>query len=260
MIRLAGRRNVGPTCGESGQALLEAIAAAFLMSALFVAVHWLFNFQDMALSAHHASRHLAFLATRTTSERAGPPEIGRSHVEPFFVGPAHQWRDRRGDASVDVARQLHWKVHRVKPLTGMSQPGGAIGDAAVIRREWALDDLGILNATAGLMRSTPRDRELVTGLLQLDSFDTPYDAVSRSIAILDGAGHATSDMATQTRVGESALAWAAAATRSHSAATEVIARAESVDAGWGRPKANLDWLTPWSDRVPEHLIEPYPGN
>ena len=48
------------TPSQCGQALVESLVVLPVLAVLWVAIHWLAHYQDMALSATHASRFAAF--------------------------------------------------------------------------------------------------------------------------------------------------------------------------------------------------------
>lgn len=241
------------TAQQRGQALVEAVLAMSGLAVLWVVLHWLAHYQDAALSATHASRHAAFVASRNDTEAPA-----RQVVEPFFTGPAHRWTDRRGQRvlAADTAMQL--STERLQPLSVLAQPGRGFATAGALRRDWSLEDQGILQAQVTL--DSGAAAELLPekeSLLKLDMFDLPYPTLARSTRILTGAGHAASDAATQSRLAGSRLAWGAAHSASSLAAREVQLRAAGVEDGWGRPGLELDWLQPWGGLVPAHLITDY---
>ncbi len=245
---------------QSGQALIESLVVALVLTVLWVAAHWLFHYQDMALSARHASRHLAFLAARTGLVDQQLPDVSRRHVEPFFGGRAHRWADRRGVFLFDAESSLHTALLPLDSLTAAAQPGGEDADATTLRREWALADTGILLGHVAIGSGAEKDVSAKdTSLLKLRQFELPYEALHRSTAILIGAGHSSSDDAAQARTGDSQLAWQAAEARSRAASVEVKARASEVDGGWKRAEPELDWLSAWSGQVPDEVLAPYKG-
>jgi len=245
---------------QCGQALVESLVAMLGLAVLWVAIHWLAHYQDMALSVTHASRHAAFLATR---EGATVSEGGSGHkaIERFFSGSAHRWTDRRGrgvaaaEISVQRSRQSH------PALSVHAQPGGGHPTGHTLRKEWSLEDTGVLRAQVRLHAfSSESISNEDTGLLRLSQFDRPYEVLRRSTSILTDAGHAMSDDAAQSRLSVSRLAWAAAETASRTAAGAVMSHAEGVDSGWGRPGPGFDWLHAWSGRVPDDFIQDYEGD
>lgn len=236
---------------QQGQALAEGLFAMMALAVLWVGLHWLAHYQDAALSAQHASRHVAFTATRDQPE-PGWQALGA----PFFTGPAHRWTDRRGQAVIEADRSVQLSTRRLQPLSIHAQPGRATSNAHTLRRDWALEDPGILQATVmldpGAGAVLPQGHE--STLLKLAVFDLPYPPLVRHTHILTGAGHAISDSAAQDRVGDSSLAWSAAYAASRSSGRAIQQRAAGVDAAWGRPDLDFNWLQRWSGRVPGHLI------
>lgn len=242
-----------PRGGQRGQALVESLVAMLALAVLWVAIHWLAHYQDMALSATHASRHAAFLASR-----ADPGHIDHAEAldQRFFSGSAHRWTDRRGMRLLDPQSGVHSSWHRHNPLPAWAQPGVATPYADTLRRDWSVDDRGVLRARVALDFS-PLDRAsgLPDGPLRLSQFDQPYAPFARSISILTGAGHAVSDSDAQARVAASQLAWGGPAAASRAAGAAVAALAHGTDAGWGRSGPQFDWLQPWQGRVPPHAID-----
>lgn len=236
---------------QRGQALVESLAALLGLAVLWVALHWLAHYQDAALSATHASRHAAFLASRGNLDDSVQAVAG-----PFFTGSAHRWTDRRSQEILDPGTSVKRLGRRMPPLSELAQPGAGLTHAAALRRDWSLEDTGILRAEVSVdfKQSLGSQPDADPSLLQLRVFDLPYPSLARSTSILTGAGHAVSDTDVQSRVAASSLAWSAAHAASRLAGSEVNLRAEGVEAGWGRAAAGFDWLQPWSGRVPGHLV------
>lgn len=250
---------------QRGQALTEALVAMLGLIVLWVALHWLAHYQDMALSATHAGRHAAFLATRTAADALehGYTDPGHDLARQFFSGRAHRWTDRRGQPVLNPATAVKPSWDRRERLSVQAQPGAGLASASVLRRDWAVDDTGILRASIALKfseSSRAGEGGVRDGLLRLSQFDLPYPDLSRSTRILTGAGHAATDDATQARVASSGLAWRTAEAASLASAHEIAGRASGVDSGWSRAAPEFRWLSPWSGRVPAHLIEDYVGD
>ena len=240
---------------QKGQALLESLIVALGMAVLWVAISWLAQYQDAALSATHASSYAAFVATRHD-----PEERAVDLVQPFFQGRAHGWKDRKGEEIVDTQNvYLHSSLGE---LSAYAQPGQTAPLAAALRRDWRLEEGGILHARVGLSFADRHEAKPAARSfgLRLDEFDRPYPKLERSTAILTGAGHSASDASVQTRVAESALAWSTSYGASLAAGRAAQSRASQVEEGWGRPAADFDWLDPWSGYVPEHLLAEYETN
>lgn len=241
----------GSLSSQSGQALVELLVVASALAVLWVVMPWLAHLQDMALSATHASRHVAFLASRGESTQPG-----LSTVESFFSGGAHRWVDRRGESVLEAGRDVRLELQNGPPLSALGQPGGTHANATILRREWSLEDEGLISARVSLTfwggpRWPPHGPR---GKLGLDVYDAPYPSLTRATAILRGGGHAVSDSDTQERVGQSAQAWAGARAVSVSHGRTVQMRTAGVDAGWARAAPDFDWLSRWSGHVPAPLI------
>lgn len=239
---------------QQGQALLESLLAMLGLAVLWVALHWLAHYQDAALSATHASRHAAFAASR--AELQGSTS---TLTAPFFTGSAHRWTDRRGEAVLDSGSNVSLSWVRRQALSELGQPGAGLTHAATLRREWLLEDSGLLQARLhlDLAREERPGPDAGAGFLNLRAFDQGYPPLLRSTSLLTGAGHAASDSEAQSRVAASSLAWSTAHMRSRAAGSEIRLRAEGAEAGWGRRGPDFDWLQPWSGRVPDHLISEY---
>lgn len=243
---------------QKGQALVESLVALLALAVLWVALNWLAHYQDAALSATHASRHAAFVASRGEQ-----PDGHQAEAAPFFTGSAHHWKNRKGQAVLEFDISVSTSRQRLPPLSAAAQPGAGSATATTLRREWSLADEGILRARVALdfIGLQPLvDGNSDASLLKLQGFDRAYPPLSRSISILTGAGHAGADDEVQSRVAASSLAWAAAHGVSRAAGTEITMRAEGVEGGWGRSAADFDWLQPWSGQVPGHLLSEYAAN
>ena len=246
----AGRSNIHIAGhGQGGQALLEGAVVMLVLLSAWVASAWLLRFQDMALQASHASRYAAFSLSRHPDYR--PVDVLR---QSYFMGPGHQWQDRRGHQILSASRsEITLQVTRDARLSSAAQPGGAHADVQRLRREWLLEDAGIFSAQVA---AAPQ-AVAVTGSLPnasfgagLRQFDAYYPRLVRHTAILSGAGHASSDRDTQLRLGQSALAWGNAAASS-ALGRQVAAAVTAVDGAWKRPAPVFDWLEAWQGMVPE---------
>lgn len=254
------------TPSQRGQALVESLAVLLVLGALWVAIHWLAHYQDMALSATHASRFAAFQAAR----QVNPISAGAQNVHQpdaadaiglYFSGVAHRWTDRRGVKQLEEEKDVNITWSRAQQLSAEGQPGSISSYASRLRREWSLEDVGILQARvhlSGIGHSTG-DRPLTEGPIGLHFFDSAYPELMRSTSILTHPGHVSTDQAVQQQVAASQLAWASSYGASRAAAQEIMARAEGVDGGWSRAAPRVDWLAPWAGQVPGHLVKDYQG-
>lgn len=239
---------------QRGQAVVEGMVVALGLVVLWVAIAWLAHYQDAALAASHASRFAAFVATRTEPDAALPDLTAA-----FFTGAAYRWHDRKGKRVIDFEKDLRVVSTRLTPLSTLAQPAQDAKHGASLRRDWHVGDQGILQVQVHLS-FPPREEALSPlglGLLGLNTFDQAYPSLTRSTAILTGSGHAGSDEAVQTRLGDAQLAWASAHRQSLSAARAAEARAGTVDTAWNRPGMDDDWIFPWSGYVPEYYLLDY---
>lgn len=239
---------------QAGQALLESLLAMAALAVLWAGLHWLAHYQDAALSATHASRYAAFVATRSQAESSH-----QALVQPFFTGPAHRWTDLQGRPVLQAKSSVRLSQQRLHTLSEQAQPGLALGQAATLRRDWSLQDSGILQARVALF---PEQQPIAAAAntrspLKLNLLESAYPPLARSISILTDAGHAGSDSAVQSRLAASGLAWS----RSHAVSTraggEVALRAAGVDEGWGRSEPDFDWLQPWRGELPRQFLSEY---
>lgn len=76
--------------------------------------------------------------------------------------------------------------------------------------------------------------------------------LQRQSRLWAAAGQAASTQQTRQRLESSTTAWGEAVASSRPAARETIRHAGPMDAAWGRTPADLDWLSPWQDYVPDH--------
>ncbi|MGB3288675.1 MAG: hypothetical protein WBA83_05325 [Burkholderiaceae bacterium] len=232
---------------QNGQAMAEGLAVLGLLLAVYLAIAWLGRYQDMALSAQHASRHAAFQQTRADAG-VTPLDINRH----FFSGPAHQWMDRRGRPVLGDKAGVGLSFSRLA-LDRQAEPGGRGGSAVALRRDWGMRDPGVLCAEVRVGGAAPLLDEGAGGYFEL-RFGEAYPAMHRHTAILTGAGHASGDTQTQQVLAQSELAWGNSAKASHAAGSRIAAIMRQVDAGWARTEPEFDWLTPWAGRIPDHHL------
>lgn len=242
------------TVRQSGQALLEGAVALLVLLVFFVGCAWLARFQDIALQASHASRFAAFSLSRDLGY--SPLETLR---ESYFSGPTHQWRDRRGDSLLSSGRsEVELVIRRGARLAAQAQPGGDYAGVTRLRREWEIEDTGIISASVVVAPNIPAATKPLGSNNQFGSllrqFDTYYPRLVRHTAILSGAGHAPDDRGVQDRVAQSDAGWSGAAENSYALARQISSGMAGVDKAWRRSMPVLDWLGPWQGHVPEHHL------
>lgn len=248
--------------GQAGQALLETLVASLALASLWVAVHWLSHYQDVALSATHASAYTAFAASRLFSGD-GESAASQPGVLSHFAPDVHRWKDLQGRPSFVLDRHFHVDWKRGESLTAYAQPGQFLSDSSLIRRDFQIDDEGLVTANVALNfhdSLVPESSHSAhTSLLGLRAFDAAYPSLRRHISILVDAGHARTDADAQARVDYAPLAWARAYESSRAAGRMVHARAQGIDDAWGRTDPSFDWLGAWQGDVPSHLLSAYSG-
>ncbi|TAL77075.1 MAG: hypothetical protein EPN76_09470 [Burkholderiaceae bacterium] len=248
---LPGRRVLAR---QSGQALLEGAVALLVLLVFFVGCAWLARFQDMALQASHASRFAAFSLSRDPGY--SPLETLR---ESYFSGATHQWHDRRGGSLLSSGRsEVELVIRRSARLAAQAQPGGAYAGVTSLRREWQIEDAGIISASVAVAPSISAATKPLGSNNQVGSllrqFDAYYPRLVRHTAILSGAGHAPDDRAVQDRVAQSDTGWSGAAENSYALARQISSGMAGVDKAWRRLTPVLDWLGPLQGHVPEHHL------
>jgi hypothetical protein len=234
--------------GEQGQALAELLVAALALTMLWAAAAWLGRLQDMALQAGHAARHLAFTAAR--QDEAQWSELAR---EAYFDGTRQRWMDRRGQTWLAPGEAgLGVRVTRLAPAPQAAQPGSGHPAGAQLRRDWQLADAGVVQARVeAATRDASRPAAGRAWGDRLRELDAPAPVIRRQAHILSGAGHAESDALTRERVAQAALPWAQAARSSYGLSGRVSGLMGRVDAGWGRPLPESEWLSRWEDWAPD---------
>ncbi|MGB6104590.1 MAG: hypothetical protein WBF88_12185 [Pusillimonas sp.] len=235
---------------QGGQALAEGLVVMLVLVSLWVAVAWLGQLQDMALSAQHASGHAAFAFTRN------PVGDAAEHIRwQYFQGPAHQWKDRGGNPMLALPLsqvQVNWA--RPEELDQEAQPGGSSIHAESLRRSWQLGDRGIVSARVS---ATPRHGVAASSAGSSVDFNR-YPNLRRHTAILEGAGHAADDVRVQQIVAQSELAWSDSARASRIIGTKIDAAMAAVDAPWHRDRPEFDWLGLWAGHVPAERLADSP--
>jgi len=205
---------------QRGQALAEALAALSAMLLVYAALARVGAWQESASRASQASRHAAFLATRGAPMPADP--ASRTQMD----------RSRRLSESAQAGAQDSW--------------------AARLGQEWALQDGGIVRMAVTVQ--APAWASPVLPAVAGAGQPAPAPEFERQTAILADDGHGSGDRAVQQRVGRSATAWGQAAGRSLDIGRAIGAGLEGVDAPWGRPAPDFDWLEPWAGRVPDRYL------
>lgn len=240
------RQSLAPR--QSGQAMSEGIAVLGVLLSVYGAIAWLGRFQDMALSAQHASRHAAF-----QQARAGTAVRPEDVIQHFFSGPAHQWVDRRGQLVLGNKGNGVGLSIRRQVLGSYAQPGGQGESADALRNDWGMQDPGVLHVGVSLLGSLPLQGHDPAKSSRFHA-DIGYPPMSRHTAILTGAGHASGDTQVQRILAQSQLAWGSSANTSYATGGTIAAAMNRVDSGWNRPAPEFDWLAPWAGRVPEHHL------
>ena len=218
---LPGRGRRPAWARQGGQALVEAVVALSALALVYAAVLRVGAWQEAVLQASHASRHAAFLLARQAPE--------------------------------DAVAGEGLRAERSRSLPDAAQPGGRDEDAGALRRDWAVQDAGIVRAAASRRPAAAADLPAFPGTGRGSSWQPVF---VRHTAILAGAGHAPDDGAVQRRVAGSATAWRNAADRSVRLGRRIRDAVADTDAPWGRPAPEFDWLSAWAGRVPERLLEP----
>ncbi|MER1968080.1 hypothetical protein [Castellaniella sp. GW247-6E4] len=228
---------------QGGQALIEALVVMGALASACVAVAWLGRLRDMDLQAMHASRHQAFAHAHQGSEAPSMAVGGGLAVQ----GMGQHWETRHGErllSSVDA------HLFQAPRMSGR-QPGDPAALAPAMRRELRLGDETVWISVAGL--TTAGTGQAGGGLRD---FDRLVLRPTRHTAILRGAGSASGDADVQATLAGAGTLWALAADHSAGLGRAVEARARALDAPWGRPALQLDWLTPWAGRVPARHLRP----
>lgn len=223
---------------QSGQALAEALVALIVVVALWQGVAWLARIQDLALNAHHAARYGAFATTRN-------PAMLKSDADTdmrFLAAQRLQWVDQQGRWLLPQRyHEPQLKVARGAALPEDAQPGQSHQHSHQLRTQWQISERGV--AVSGLS-------------LEPRSTRGPWPRLHREVAIAVGAGHTSSDADTVQRIRQSSLGWSDTVHASIRLGQQVESGAAGTDQGWGRSLPDFDWLAPWAEEVPAHLIKP----
>ncbi|AHG63707.1 hypothetical protein [Advenella mimigardefordensis] len=233
---------------QRGQALTEGLIVLLCVLTFFAAITWLGRLQDIALHEQHASRFGAF-------ELARAGNINNAQLSSrFFQGRHAGWRRQQGDALL-TADGIQVTHNRQAQLDSLSQPGGVDRNATLLRREWRLQDNGIVNvslrirprAAAPSGQSSVRDEPQGSTVGFLNRLAV---TLRRHTAILIDAGHTIDARAAHERAARSKVAWQQTAHASYAAGKKIAAAAMPVDAPWRRPAPVFDWFMPWAGKKP----------
>jgi hypothetical protein len=148
--------------------------------------------------------------------RGGPPTLKRSDSI---------WLHRDPGAAAQRPVPAHGAIVRGSAVRFM-QVGGDSALSASLRRDWQAEDGGVATARVGVAK----------------------------LSLLVGAGYATSVREAADRVKKSASGWSASASRSIAAGKRATARIGAIERGWHRDKPDFDWLQPWRELLPEHVL------
>jgi hypothetical protein len=212
---------------ERGQACVEVLLGAIVLLTLWLAIAWIGRLQHRGLSADQASRQAAFSAAQ------GQPERHSALAE----------------------RTLQYA--RLASQPGFLAIGGGGANATTLRRDWHIDDEGLLRVSASIVIDThkscmPRPTD-GNGRMQFDP------AIWRHTLLVTGDGHAAGDLPTQTLLERSYVGWQQAYNKSRAAANHVKSRLTPLDEPWNRPSLQTNWLAAWSDLIPENHLQSSQG-
>lgn len=230
---------------QQGQALAESLLVLAVLASFWLAIAWLGRIQDIRLQLLHDSRHAAFAWAHQDEHTQTPHAWVPSRT------PKAGWQTRKGQALVPdgVALWLDQSTGQLRNL-----PGDMVAGGAEIRRDWRLGDerLWVAHAEARTAGGS-------AGQAELADFDQVALRLRAHTAIAVGSGAASSDALVQHTLAGSALAWGHAQQASQAVGQAVARRLGPLDAPWGRPEPQWDWLGPWAGQVPQrHLSEVLP--
>ena len=193
----------------------------------------LFRSQDMSLQAAHASRHVAFAATRGFEEQAEKQTL--TH---YFSGPAHQWQDKSGKLLLKPSsQQVSMVSQRLSSLAANAQPGGGGPAVSGLRTEFHTADNGILRISSlvDVTGQPPAESIAITDVTRW------WPALRRQTSILTGAGHASDDNQVQQRLAFAPTAWQNSSRVSYQLASKTDAAMKAVDGAWARDSPTGEW-------------------
>ncbi len=218
-----------------GQSTVEALVGMVALASLFMLVPVVGRYQDLALQAQHAASAAAFDAAR------GAPDAAAHAVSRTFHDASTRWRDGRGRAMLPTSAHVRAGVTQEVDPDARWQLGGSNGQVRTLRRDWQLD-----RAMVGA--------QVQVAPLAGTAVGPVAPAIRRYSVVLGHAGHAPDDLGAQSRVAASPTAWSSHAARSTSAARSAAAALSPLDAAWGRPAPQFDWLSPWTGLVPADAL------
>ena len=212
---------------ERGQACIEVLLGAVVLITLWLAITWVGRLQYRGLAADQASRQAAFSAAQ-----------GQSAHQSTLAG------------------------HTLTYARLASQPdflaiGGEEPHAAALRRDWHIEDKGLLRASANIVLGA--DKIMMPLPLDGDGHKQSEPTIWRHTLVVIGDGHAADDSHTQTLLEGSYVGWQVAYDKSIMAANQVNVRLLPLDQPWNRPSLQKNWLAAWSDLIPAHRLQSRKG-
>lgn len=233
---------------RKGQALVESLLVFIVLISFFIAIPWLGRLIDIGIQQENANRYTAFQWTR----RMQQPDILQIKQQ-FFLSDANNWRDRFSQKIVsEDSIQIHADRHY--QLSDDMQPGQQTPFATQLRKEWGVQDQGVVNIASMV---TPHYVQHNGGenILGVDAsfLERLSLTLHRHIAILIDAAHSVSDKDSHYRTGQSATAWKETAEQSYALGKHIQKYAAGAE-GFDRAQPVFDWLVPWSDKLPQHHL------
>lgn len=232
---------------QRGQAVVESLLGLAVLAILLMLLAMVDRLQDLALRAAHASRFMAMSLVQGRDVSAIDVSLRRR----FFDPAQHRWVTRHGLSMTQGGRRVGLSSSSLPPTSAMQVGQSRIGP---LRQELLAADSGIVVARVRIAPQLgPVDRQSAEASpsgLRLQAWDRMVLTLDRHTAMVANAGHAANDAAVADRLDAGEQAWRAAADRSRQAGRAVAQAMSRVDAPWGRPAPDFDWLRPWQDVVP----------